>query len=163
MSEPFAAARKKQSNLGGFVSAAASNSIPPLVGPDAASRPGGPAASFDHLVRRCLQREWNGEAERLCGLKIDGERELGRLDDRSITLNSTPSNGATPWIAPSWPLPAISARSRTTAVRVTCGAICLSSASHFALMPYSIPVNPVMLPPGRARLATMPLLTGSIT
>jgi hypothetical protein len=30
-------------------------------------------------------------------------------------------------------------------------------------MPYSTKVNPVALPPGRARLATMPAATGSLT
>ena len=53
--------------------------------------------------------------------------------------------------------------SRTTATRVTRGAISLSNSSHFALMPYSNAVKPVTLPPGRARLATKPAPTGSIT
>ena len=48
------------------------------------------------------------------------------------------------------------AGSRRTATRVTPGAISLSNSSHFALMPYSNAVKPVMLPPGRARLATKP-------
>ena len=46
-------------------------------------------------------------------------------------------------------------------LRVTPGAICLSSSSHFALRPYSKFVNPVALPPGRARLSTKPPPTGS--
>ena len=50
-----------------------------------------------------------------------------------------------------------------TAARVMCGATSLSSSSHFPLKPYSIVVNPVALPPGRAKLATKPALTGSIT
>ena len=50
-----------------------------------------------------------------------------------------------------------------TAARVTLGAICLSSSSHFPLMPYSNGVNPVALPPGRARLSTKPAPTGSGT
>jgi hypothetical protein len=41
--------------------------------------------------------------------------------------------------------------SRRIAARVTWGAISLSSSSHFPLRPYSNVVNPVALPPGRAR------------
>ena len=40
-------------------------------------------------------------------------------------------------MAPNWPIPPAMAESRRTATRVTPGAICLSSSSHFALMPYS--------------------------
>ncbi len=40
---------------------------------------------------------------------------------------------------------------------------CLSSSSHFPLRPYSNALNPVVLPPGRARLATDPAPTGSMT
>ena len=36
----------------------------------------------------------------------------------------------------------------------TPGAVCLSNSTHLPLMPYSNTVNPVALPPGRARLAT---------
>lgn len=43
------------------------------------------------------------------------------------------------------------------------GAICLSSSSHFPLVPYSNRVNPVVLAPGRERLATYPAPTGSVT
>jgi hypothetical protein len=50
--------------------------------------------------------------------------------------------------------------SRNTAARVVPGATCLSSFSHFPLRPYSKIVNPVALPPGRARLATKPAPTG---
>ena len=52
--------------------------------------------------------------------------------------------------------------SRMTATRVTPGAISLSSSSHFPLMLNSNEVNPVALPPGRARLSTQPPPTGSI-
>ena len=72
-------------------------------------------------------------------------------------------HGATDWIAPNWPAPAAMAGSRMTATRVTPGAICLSSSSHFPLMPYSNRVKPVALPPGRARLSTKPAPTGSVT
>ena len=43
------------------------------------------------------------------------------------------------------------------------GAISLSSSSHFAPKPYSYAMNPVALPPGRARLSTKPAPTGSGT
>jgi hypothetical protein len=48
-----------------------------------------------------------------------------------------------------------------TAARVTPGAISLSSSSDFPLSVYSYDINPVALPPGRARLSTKPPLTGS--
>src|SRR5262249_46086044 len=48
-----------------------------------------------------------------------------------------------------------------TTARITPGAICLSSSSHLPPMPYSNDVNPVALPPGRARLFTNPAPTGS--
>ncbi|HEX9073053.1 MAG TPA: hypothetical protein VF852_14000 [Pseudolabrys sp.] len=50
-----------------------------------------------------------------------------------------------------------------TAARVTLGAICLSSSGHFAHMLYSNSINPVVLPLGRAKLATKPRLIGSVT
>ena len=59
--------------------------------------------------------------------------------------------------------PAVNAGSRRTAARVTPGAICLSSSSHFPPMLYSNEAKPVILPPGRAKLATKPPLTGSTT
>ncbi len=69
--------------------------------------------------------------------------------------------GATDWIAPHWPVPEGMAASRRTATRVTGGAICLSSSSHFPLRPYSNVRKPVTLPPGLARLSTKPAPTGS--
>jgi hypothetical protein len=53
--------------------------------------------------------------------------------------------------------------SRRTAARVTPGAVCLSSSSHFALTLQSNEVKPVALPPGRAMLSTKPWATGSET
>src|SRR5262245_3210862 len=84
----------------------------------------------------------------------------------SLTLsgvNSTPSDGATDWMAPSCPLPEAKPRSRRIAARITLGESSLSSSSHFPLKLYSIRENPVMLPPGCAKLSTNPLLTGSFT
>ena len=83
---------------------------------------------------------------------------------RTLTgLTSTPSDGATAWMAANWPIPAAMAGSRRTAARVTPGAISLSSSSHFPLMLYSNCIKPVALPPGRARLSTKPAPTGSAT
>src|SRR5262245_28364007 len=78
-------------------------------------------------------------------------------------LNSTPNEGATDWIAPYWPAPAAVVGSRSTAARFRRGVISLSSSNHFPLMPYSVKLNPVALPPGRARLSTKPPPTGSPT
>src|SRR5262245_42321175 len=80
-----------------------------------------------------------------------------------IGVNSTPSDGATDWIAPSWPLPDARPRSRRIAASVTRGTSSLSSSSHFPLMPNSNTENPVILPPGRAKLSTNALPTGSAT
>src|SRR5262245_48498737 len=52
--------------------------------------------------------------------------------------------------------------SRRTATRVTPGAICLSSSSHFPPMLNSQIMKPVALPPGRAKLSTKPAPTGSL-
>jgi hypothetical protein len=67
------------------------------------------------------------------------------------------------WMTPDWPLPEGAAESRRTATRVIPGAICLSSSGHLPLKLYSIDMNPVALPPGRAKLSTKPPPTGSAT
>ena len=48
-------------------------------------------------------------------------------------------------------------------IRLTSGAISLSISSHFPIMGKSTNVKPVMLPPGRAKLATKPCPAGSLT
>src|SRR2546421_684605 len=78
-------------------------------------------------------------------------------------ITSTPSDGATVWIATNWLTANPWLASRRTVTRVTPGAICLSSSSHFAPMLNSQDVNPVALPPGRARLSTKPAATASWT
>src|SRR5262249_49202183 len=65
-------------------------------------------------------------------------------------------------MAPNCPVPLLWVGSRSTATRVTRGAISLSSSSHFPLMPYSNRRKPVVLPPGRAKLSTKSPLTGSM-
>src|SRR5262245_60776783 len=50
-----------------------------------------------------------------------------------------------------------------TAARFTPGAISLASSTHFPPVLYSKKPNPVALPPGRAKLSTKPLPTGSET
>src|SRR5262249_31924184 len=59
------------------------------------------------------------------------------------------------------PTPENCAGSRMTATSVTPGATSLSSSSHFPLIAKSNCVKPVVLPPGRDRLATKPRSTGS--
>jgi hypothetical protein len=49
------------------------------------------------------------------------------------------------------------------ATRLTLGAISLRISSHFPISGKSMNVKPVMFPPGRARLATKPCPTGSLT
>src|SRR5262245_13422880 len=86
------------------------------------------------------------------------------VESRTSTgVASIPTDGATSCIAANWPLPEVMDGSQRTAARVALGTICFRSSSHFALVPYSNKVNPVILAPGRARLATYPLLTGSVT
>ena len=92
-----------------------------------------------------------------------GSVQSRRRRARPIGVTSTPNEDATPWIAASWPIPTGVRESRRTATWVRRGATCLSSSSHLALKPYSNPANPVVLPPGRAKLATKPAPTGSIT
>ena len=53
--------------------------------------------------------------------------------------------------------------SQRTAARVTTGAICFSSSSHFPLKLYSNCKKPVAFPPGCDRLSTKPDPTGSGT
>src|SRR5262249_40110247 len=112
--------------------------------------------------------------ERQCGCRHDQAailrranavtaRSISPASRRSTAVNSIPSDGATAWIAPNCPIPEATAGSRSTATRVTRGAISLSTSSHFPLMPYSKIMKPVALPPGSARLATKPAPTGSAT
>src|SRR5262249_19811945 len=56
-------------------------------------------------------------------------------------------------MAPNCPVPPLWVGSRSTATRVTRGAISLSNSNHFPLMPYSNRRKPVVLPPGRAKLS----------
>src|SRR5215813_9853244 len=91
------------------------------------------------------------------------ERSMSSGSCGSTGLTSTPREGATAWIAPSCPPPVRAVGSRITATRETTGAISLRSSSHLALIPNSNCVKPVALPPGRARVSTTPVPTGSVT
>jgi hypothetical protein len=92
------------------------------------------------------------------------------LIPRSIKLSSSvasrrrsPTEGAIPWIAANCgvALGLVSAE-RMPTFR-TPGAISFSSSNHFVPKPNSAERNPVALPPGRARLCTIPKPTGSVT
>src|SRR5262249_38284177 len=96
--------------------------------------PGTISAPFEVLVKTATA----------CSIAIVASRRL-------IETTSTPNDGAAVWIAPHWPIPAAMVVSRRTAARLTPGAICLSSSSHFAPTLYSHDIKPVVLPPGRAR------------
>src|SRR5262245_12491558 len=90
-------------------------------------------------------------------------RSMSPTSRTSIGLASIPSDGAADWMAPNCPIPEAMVGSRRTATRLTPGAICLSTSSHFPLRPYSNMRKPVALPPGRAKFATKPAPTGSMT
>ena len=75
-------------------------------------------------------------------------------------LSSTPSVGATVWIAANCGMPPGLPGSWRTATRDIPGMSSLSNSNHFALMPNSADVNPVALPPGRAKLSTNPSRNG---
>ena len=77
-------------------------------------------------------------------------RSISLASRTPTTLNSTLNDGATAWIALKKAGPMV--RSRSTATRVTRGAISLSSSSHFAPKPNSWGVKPVAFP-ARARHA----------
>jgi hypothetical protein len=72
-----------------------------------------------------------------------------------------PSELAAAWMTANWLVPVPNAGSRRTAARITPGAICLSISGHFPLRLNSNCEKPVTLPPGRAKLSTNPVATGS--
>src|SRR6516225_10673155 len=78
-------------------------------------------------------------------------------------FTSSPTDCAADWITPNMAVPEGMSGSRRTATRVTLGATCLRRSSHFPLKLYSNTKKPVALPPGLARLSTMPPPTGSTT
>ena len=76
---------------------------------------------------------------------------------RTLTgLNSTPNDGATAWMAPNWAIPDGYGGIPKDGARVTRGAICFEQFQPFPADAVFEQVNPVMLPPGRARLSTNP-------
>src|SRR5262245_45182022 len=92
--------------------------------------------------------------------KAPTSRSISPASRTPSGLSSTPKEGATPWIAANCASPDGLLDSRRTATRRTPGAISLSISSHLTLSPNSADMKPVALPPGRARLCTMPMPTG---
>ena len=92
------------------------------------------------------------------------ERSISPASCTSSGRNSTANDDATACIAANCPTPVVVdviTKDRRRASRRA--PICLSSSSHFPLMPYSNRMKPVALPPGRARLMTNPAPTASMT
>src|SRR5262249_8455770 len=80
-----------------------------------------------------------------------------------MELTPTATNAPAPLTAPTGPMAVGSATSRSTAARVILGAISLSSSNHLTGIPSSVEVKPVVLPPGRDKLSTIPVPTASGT
>ena len=73
-------------------------------------------------------------------------RSISPASRKLITVTSTPSAGATDCMTAYWPIELATKGSRRTAVRVTLGAISLSSSSHFPLKVYSAATKPGDIP-----------------
>ena len=90
-------------------------------------------------------------------------RSISPASRTLIGLTSTPSDGATAWIAPHWPMPAaiggITKHRRARHARRDL----LEQLQPFTAEAVLELVKPVVLPPGRARLSTKPAPTGSGT
>src|SRR5438132_5737727 len=100
---------------------------------------------------------------RLTGLCGNGGFELGRVANRAA-IASTPKDGAAALRGfRKYSAYGAVAGLNKKATRATRGAISLSSSSHLPAIVGSILVKPVTLPPGRGKLATKPLPTGSET
>src|SRR6516164_4274068 len=81
------------------------------------------------------------------------------ISPRSRTFASVtcrPNAGAANAIARSWPGIAALSGLKRIAMFLTAGATSLSNSSHLPAIENSKLVNPVVLPPGRARLSTSP-------
>ena len=90
-------------------------------------------------------------------------RSISAASRTLIGLNSTPSDGATAWMAANWPIPerygGIPKDCRSRHARRDL----LEQLQPFPAQAYSNCIKPVALPPGRARLSTKPAPTGSMT
>ena len=73
-----------------------------------------------------------------------------------IGVTCTLSNGAIASMTAKSPVEAPWLGSRRTATRAIPGAISLSSSGYFAYRLYSLAMNPVAFPPGRAKVSTYP-------
>ena len=78
-----------------------------------------------------------------------------------IGVTSNPCEGATACMTANKLVAKAWLASRRIAIRVKRGAICFSSSTHLPAMLNSQAMNPVTLPPGRAKLSTTPAPTGS--
>ena len=77
--------------------------------------------------------------------------------------NGMANAGMRAWMAPNMPISDGEARSRMAPIRTMSGAMSLRVSSHLPAIEYSKLTNPVIFPPGRARLPTNPAPTGSST
>ena len=99
---------------------------------------------FGFCAKAVTPRSMSPTSAKIDRNDIHPEGSCRGLDDAELT--DTGGQGRCPRRTPTW---------------VTLGAICLSSSSHFALVVYSKFMNPVALPPGRAKVSTKPAPTGS--
>ena len=84
------------------------------------AKTGSRPTSFDHLVGRRTERRWHNQAERLGGLEIDDQFDLGRLFDRKVGRFGTLENlvDVIAGVAATPPKSVISSRRRMSAPKV---------------------------------------------
>src|SRR5262249_43475255 len=114
--------------------------------------------SFNHLVGAGEQRRGNFQAEDARGLPVDDQLELGGLLDRQVGLMAREAACTSRKVVC---VLTILAGLTSTAIREALGSLSRSSSRRFAVNSVLRRLMPVRLPPGRARLATRPCLTGS--
>src|SRR5271166_1077880 len=90
-------------------------------------------------------------------------RSMSAASRTLARVNCAPNDGAAASIPCQYAICERLSGSRMTATRLLPGAVSLSNSSHLPPIGCSKLAKPVTLPPGRARLATKPSLTGSDT